>query len=313
MAEKILITPKSFKTYKEKAYGLIKEKGFEIIENTLGRTMSEKEIIDCAKKEVAGIIIGVDPLSADVLEQCRDLRAVSKYGTGMDNIDLKKAEELGIKVKNAIGTNNISVAELTIGLMFAAARRIPTVAMQVRQGRWDRLLGCELAGKRIGLIGGGRIGKEVAKRARGLEMEVSIFDPFFNDEEFLLKYSVKRCQSFETIISESDIVSLHVPLTTDTKGMINSSTFRAMKPGAFLINTSRGELVNEEDLYAALVNGVIAGAAQDVFSAEPPGKDERLLKLDNFILTSHIGAFTSEAVEKMVMVSTRNLLEMLCS
>lgn len=139
-------------------------------------------------------------------------------------------------------------------------------------------------------------------------MNVTIFDPYFNDNEFLQKYDVKRCFSYEELFSMSDVISLHVPATMETKGIINQRTIDLMKPSTLIINTSRGELVNEEDLYMALLNKRIAGAAQDVFSSEPPGKDEKLLKLDNFILTPHIGAFTHEAVEKMVMVSTQNLL-----
>lgn len=311
MSKKILITPKSFKNYKSKAYPLLEEKGYIIIENTLGRTMTEAEIIDCAGQGVVGIIVGVDPLPASVLEKCKNLAAISKYGVGMDNIDLEKAKELGIKVKNALGTNNISVAELAVGLMFTMSRSIPRIVSSVKNGSWDRVIGCELTGKKLGLIGGGQIGKEVAKRAYGLEMSVAIYDPYFTDSEFLSKYGITRYHNLYEILSGSDFLSLHLPVTNETKHMINKDTLALMKPGSILINTSRGELVDENALYEALVNGKIAGAAQDVFSSEPPEKDEKLLKLDNFILTSHIGAFTHEAVEKMAMVSTRNLLEML--
>lgn len=311
MSKKILITPKSFKNYKSRAYPLIEARGYEIIENNLGRTMTESEIIDYAKQDVVGIIIGVDPLSAAVLEQCKDLIAISKYGVGMDNIDLEKAKELGLKVKNALGTNTISVAELAISLMFSMARNIPKISVGVKNGSWDRVIGCELTGKKLGLIGGGQIGKEVAKRARGLEMSVTIYDPYFNDDEFLSKYEITRCFNINEILSGSDFISLHVPVTNETKHMINDDAFSLMKPSTILINTSRGELVDEEALYKALNNAKINGAAQDVFSSEPPDKDNKLLKLDNFILTSHIGAFTNEAVEKMAMVSTCNLLEML--
>ncbi|MCX8130612.1 MAG: phosphoglycerate dehydrogenase [Clostridia bacterium] len=311
MSKKILITPKSFTTYKEKAYPLIKEKGYEIIENTLGRTMTEQDIINLASQNVVGIIVGVDPLPSQVLSACKDLKAISKYGVGMDNIDLNSAKELGIKVKNAIGTNNVSVAELAIALMFAAMRNIPPTSAGVKAGGWGRVIGYELTKKKLGLIGGGQIGKEVAKRARGLEMDVTIYDPYFNDTAFLEKYGISRCSDINDIFRNSDVISLHLPATPETKGLINKQSLEIMKPSTFVINTSRGELVDEAALYEALVNGRIAGAAQDVFSNEPPSKDEKLLALDNFILTPHIGAFTREAVEKMVMVSTQNLLDML--
>lgn len=311
MKKKILVTPKSFKNSKHKAYPLLEEKGYEIIENTTGRTLTENEIVELAKEGVEGIIVGVDPLSASVLEQLKDLKAISKYGVGMDNIDLNRAAELGIKVKNAVGTNSVSVCELAIGLMFTMARKIPLHSAEVKNGGWDRSMGFELTGKKLGLVGGGQIGREVAKRVRGLEMEVTIYDPYFKDEAFLSKYQVAKTDSLDELLSQSDIVSLHLPATSETKHMINSRTLGLMKPTAILINTSRGELVDEDALYEALTTGKIAGAAQDVFSSEPPAKDEKLLKLDNFVLTPHLGAFTGEAGEKMAMVSTRNLLELL--
>lgn len=311
MSQKILITPKSFRNYKEKAYPLLEEKGYDIVENTLGRTMTEAEIINIAKQGVVGIIIGVDPLPAAVLENCKDLRAISKYGVGMDNIDLVKAKELGISVMNAQGTNSISVAELAIGLMFTMSRSLSRVTSGVKSGSWDRFIGCELTGKKLGLAGFGQIGREVAKRARGLEMSVTVYDPYFKDDAFLNSRGITRSGSLEELFSASDFISLHAPVTNETKHMINSGTLALMKPNCFIINTSRGELVDEEALYKALIKGKIAGAAQDVFSAEPPARDEKLLKLENFILTSHIGAYTHEAIEKMAMVSTMNLLEML--
>lgn len=308
---KILITPKSFQAYKSKAYPLLEAKGYEIIENRSGRTLTEDEIIASAKSDVVGIIIGVDPLPARVLEQCRSLKAIAKYGVGLDNIDLDKAKHLGIKVKNAAGTNNISVAEATIALMFTIARHVYPAILSVKNGGWDRVMGYELTGKKLGLIGGGQIGKEVAKRARGLEMQVAIYDPYFNDANFLTRYDINRAHCLQDIFSLSDFISLHVPATPETKGIIGKEALQSMKPTAFLINTSRGELVDEEALYEALTKGLIAGAAQDVFTSEPPAKGEKLLTLDNFILTSHLGAFTHEAVERMAMAATNNLLEML--
>lgn len=308
---KILITPKSFKNYKEMTYPLLEAQGYEIVENSTGRTLTEDEIIELAKEDIRGIIIGVDPLPGRVLRSCRDLKAVSKYGVGLDNIDLKAAEALGIKVKNAVGSNNVSVAELAIALMFEAARRVSVLGANVRKGSWDRVKGMELTGKTIGIIGGGQIGREVAKRAKGLYMKVLIYDPYFNDAEFLRAYGIDRTESLQDTLAQSDIISLHLPLTPETKNMINSKTLQLMKSSAILINTSRGELVDEENLYEALRNKVIAFAAQDVFSKEPPSPDEKLLTLDNFVLTPHAGAFTSEAVERMALYSTRNLVEML--
>lgn len=311
MVKKVLITPRSYSAYKHIAYPFIKEKGYEIIENTYGRTLTEDEIINLAGYGVVGIIVGIDPLPARVLEACKDLKAISKYGTGLDNIDLEKAKELNIKVDRAVGTNNLSVAELAIGLIFTMARKIPCISNRVKEGSWDRIMGCEVFNKQLGLIGCGQIGMEVLRRALGLGMKVLIYDPYIENEEIFNNPSVQRCQSLDELCKESDFISLHAPLTEETRHIINKERLEIMKPTAILINTSRGELVDEDALYYALINKKISGAAQDVFSKEPPSKDNKLLKLDNFILTSHIGAYTKEAVERMVLVSTKNLLRML--
>jgi D-3-phosphoglycerate dehydrogenase len=311
MSKKILITPKSFKNYKEKAHMMLQEHGYEIIENNLGRTMTENEIIEAAQDNVVGIIVGVDPLPANVLDQCKNLRAISKYGVGMDNIDLKRADELGILVKNAVGTNSISVAEHAIALMFASARHLPAVVTGVKSYGWDRSIGFELTNKNLGVVGGGQIGKEVAKRAVGLGMMVTIYDPYFNDQEFLENYGVHREEELEEVLKGSDIISLHLPATEKTKRLINAETLKIMKPTAVLINTSRGELVDEAALYDGLVNHEIAVAAQDVYSSEPPEQGDPLIALPNFILTPHVGAYTHESVERMAMVSTENLINLL--
>lgn len=311
MAKKVLITPKSFQKYKQKPIEMLEAAGYEVILNTTGRTLTEDDIVDTAKVGVVGIIVGVDPLSARVIDSCRDLRAVSKYGVGMDNIDLDRAAELGIKVKNAVGTNSISVAELAIGLMFESARRLSEHIKTVKSFRWDRTMGIELSGKRLAVIGGGQIGKEVAKRCRGLQMDVTIYDPYFKDPEFLVEYGVERSEDFDALIRSADVVTLHLPATEETKHMMDADVFSKMKPTAILINTARGELVDEQALYEALSRGQIAVAAQDVYSKEPPEEGDPLLSLPNFLLTPHLGAFTKEAVERMAVRSTENLLEML--
>lgn len=308
---KILITAKSFKNYKEKTYELMESLGYEIIENSTGRTLTEEEIIEIAKEGVHGIIVGVDPLTERVLSSLKDLRAISKYGVGMDNIDLAAAERLGIKVKNAVGSNNVSVAELAIALMFESARRVSLLNSNVKQGKWDRVSGIELTGKVLGVVGGGQIGKEVMIRGRGLGMEVLLYNPNYRDIDFLEKNNVTLCKDLEELLSKADIVSLHCPLKPETRHMINAETISKMKPTTILINTSRGELIDEEALFEALKERKIAFAAEDVFSKEPPEGDEKLLTLDNFILTPHAGAFTKEAGERMAIYSTNNLMELL--
>lgn len=308
---KVLITPKSFHKYKDAAYPLLKKHGYEIIANDTGRTLSEDDIIERAGEDVVGIIVGIDPISARVLESCKQLKAVSKYGVGLDNIDLAAAERLGIRVASAMESNNVSVAELAIALMFEAARKISKHVANVKSGSWERTLGMELAGKTLGVIGCGKIGREVALRAKGLYMNVILYDPYWKDPDFLQQHDMIQCDHLEAVLALSDIVTLHLPLTDETRGMIGKDSLQLMKPSAILVNTSRGELVDEDSLYEALAGGQLAFAAQDVFSKEPPDPDEKLLQLDNFVLTPHAGAYTAEAIEKMAMQSTRNLIRML--
>jgi D-3-phosphoglycerate dehydrogenase len=305
---KILITPRSFVKAKDKALELFKNYDFEIIENTTGETFNEEEMIDICS-DIDGIIVGVDPMTEKVLNSAKKLRAISKYGAGLDNIDLNIAKERGIKVERAVATNSTSVAELAVGLFFSIARSIESSARSVRNGGWGRTVGCELTAKTVGIIGLGSIGREVARMAHGLGMKIIGYDPYFNDEIYFKKMEIQK-KGLDELYANSDFISLHLPLTNETKHMINSETLSMMKKTAYIINTSRGSLVDEDALYEALVNGVIAGAAQDVFSKEPPGK-HKLLELDNFILTAHIGAQTKEAVERMAVQSTKNLIKML--
>ncbi|WP_129724767.1 phosphoglycerate dehydrogenase [Xylanivirga thermophila] len=306
--KKILVTPKSFSKARDKAYELLKDIDAEIMENNTGRTYTEEEMENLCK-DVDGVIVGIDPMNERVLRSARHLKAISKYGAGLDNIDLNTAQEMGIKVDRAVATNATSVAELAVGFMFTMSRYIVPSAICVKQGGWDRSIGRELTDKTVGIVGLGAIGREVARMTQGLGMKILAYDPYFNDKRTIEKYDISMVD-LEELFKKSDFITLHSPLTDETENMINKETLSMMKHTAYLINTSRGGLINEEDLYNALVVGTIAGAAQDVFSKEPAG-NHKLLSLDNFILTPHIGAFTKEATERMVVQSTKNLINML--
>lgn len=308
MKRKILITPKSFSNAKEKAMEILGKYEFEIVENTTGKTYSEEQMREFCS-DIDGIIVGIDPMSENVLRNAKSLKAISKYGAGLDNVDLKVAEELGIKVDRAVATNATSVAELAVGMFFSLARSIIPSAVSVKNNGWGRSIGRELTGKTVGIVGLGAIGREVARMSSGIGMSIVAYDPYFKDESFLSQYNIK-ISGLEELFSKCDFISLHLPLTEETENLINSKTLSIMKPSAYIVNTSRGGLIDEDALYEALSNGVIAGAAADVFSTEPAG-DHKLLTLDNFILTAHIGAFTKEATEKMVIQSTKNLIRML--
>lgn len=306
---KVLITPRSFSKSGADAVKLLKEKGYEVVENKTGKTYLRETMINLCK-DADGVIVGTDTMDEEVLRGSVKLKAISKYGAGVDNIDLKTAESLGIKVRRAAGANATSVAELAVGMFFAIARNIVSSAAAVKNGKWEKASGTGITGKSLGIIGLGCIGREVARMAFGLGMNIYGYDPYFNDNEFAQKYGIKTA-GLDDLFSASDFITLHLPLTDETKYIVNEKTLGLMKKTAFLINTARGELVDEDALYEALYKGTIAGAAQDVFSKEPPEVNDRFLKLNNFILTPHIGASTQEAVDKMIEISTKNLIEML--
>ncbi|WP_286680104.1 phosphoglycerate dehydrogenase [Tepidanaerobacter sp. EBM-49] len=309
MKKKILITPKSFFRARDKADEIFSQFDLDIVENNTGKTLTKQQMIELCS-DVDGVIVGLDPMDEEVLRNAKNLKAISKYGVGLDNINLKVAEELGIKVRKAEGTNTRSVAELTIGLFFALSRSIPKTVADVKDGRWDRTIGTEVGAKIVGIIGFGAIGREVARMASGLDMEIMAYDPYFSDAELTKAMNVKMT-NIDEILEKADFITLHLPLNEETNKIINSKTLSKMKQTAYLVNTARGELVDEDALYNALKNGIIAGAAQDVFSQEPPDKQNKLVALDNFILTPHIGAYTKEATERMVITSAKNLIEML--
>ncbi|MBZ4658819.1 MAG: phosphoglycerate dehydrogenase [Desulfacinum sp.] len=304
----VLITPKSYYEVRKEMEPLLK--GCRVIYNETGRTLTEEEMCRLASR-ADGILVGVDPVSRRVIESAPRLKAVSKYGVGVDNIDREALEERGIPLTTTPGANNVSVAELTVGLLFVLARNLYAAAAEVKAGGWSRVRGTELTGKTLGLVGCGGIGREVARRARGLLMKVCFYDPYFQEERFIREHELERLP-LEELLAVSDFVSLHVPLTGETRKLMNRERLERMKPGAYLVNTARGELVDEEALYWALSSGRLAGAACDVFSQEPPG-DHPLLRLDNFLLTPHVGAHTHEAVTRMAKAATENLLRLLAA
>jgi len=251
------------------------------------------------------VIVGTDQVTARVISAGRKLKVVSKYGVGLDAIDLDAASRAGVVVAYTPGTSQVSVAELTIGLMFALARNIPQHNQVVKSGCWERIVGVELTGKRVGIVGLGRNGFKVAKRARGLEMQVLYYDsvrrPDLEANDWLA-YAPLR-----VLLSEADFVTLHLPCTSETSHLIGRDQLRAMKRSAYLINTARGEIVNEAALAKALREGWIAGAASDVFSKEPP-IGSPLLGLDNFLACPHIGGATHEARQRTAIMAARNVV-----
>lgn len=306
MKGKILITPRAFAKNGMKEIEKLKQQGWEIHLNDTGKSYSHEEFVKYAK-DVDGIIIGVDIADREMLKSCKNLKAIAKYGVGVDNIDLDTAKELGIKISRTVGSNSVSVAEHTIALMFACAKRIVDGAINVKNGKWNKNYEIELMGKKIGIIGFGNIGRHVSRLAQGIGMNVCAYDVFPINEKYAKEHNIQIC-SLDELVRTSDVITIHTPLTPETKDMINAERLKEMKTTAIVINAARGGIINEADLYEALVNKEIFAAGFDVFSTEPPKTDEKLLRLDNFILTPHTASKTLEADMNTIKMSITNLI-----
>lgn len=309
MSYKILIATRSFGSTSSKPWDVLNQAECDLVRADMTQKMTEERLIELLQG-VDGAIIGVVPMTAHVLENAPHLKVVSMHGVGVDHVDLAAADRLGIVIANCLGSNDQSVADLTIGLMISIARNIPSVDSKLRQGGWGAHTGSELWKKTLGLVGLGRIGRNVARRALGFDMRVLAYDPYLKPGDLGELSGSIALVSFEAVLRDADYVSLHATLTDETRHMISKAQLDLMKPSAYLINTSRGALVDEDALYTALLQKHIAGAALDVFCDEPP-KGSPLLQLDNLVLTPHIGAHTNESIERMGVMAAENVLQVL--
>jgi D-3-phosphoglycerate dehydrogenase len=249
--------------------------------------------------EYDGLIIrSATRVTAEVIERADNLKAIGRAGIGVDNIDIEAATKHGVIVANAPESNTVAAAEHTLGLMLASARRIPAADSSLRDGEWKRSVfkGVEVSGKTLGLIGLGHVGAIVARGALGMGMRVLAYDPYVSEDR-MRQVNVERAETTDEVFERSDFVSLHVPRTPQTVGLVNEGTLAKMKPTAYLINVARGGIVDETDLYNALKEGTIAGAALDVF-AEEPTTESPIFTLPNVVVTPHLGASTAEAQDR---------------
>lgn len=246
------------------------------------------------------IIRNQTKVDASLLRSAKKLAVIGRAGVGLDNVDVAAAVQAGVIVTSTPDQNAISVAELAIGMMIALARNLPLADADTKQGNWNRrrFWGTELYGKTFGIIGAGRIGFLTARRAQALGMKILACDPFMSRDNVLLQELNAELVSLEGLLARADVVSCHLPSTPKTIKLLNGSCFAHMKPTAIFLNTSRGQVVDEEGLLAALQSGKIAGAALDVRAAEPPVVSE-LEKMPNVLLTPHIGALTYEAQDRV--------------
>ena len=304
---KILVTPRSLTKEGHPTLDLLTQAGYEVIFATPGKAPEEAELL-CLLPGCVGMLAGIEKISAKVLDAAKELQAISRNGTGIDNIDLAAAERLHIEILRAEGANARGVAELTIGLLFALIRALPYSDAQMKAGKWNRKKGIELAGRTLGLVGCGKIGKLVAQMALGLGLHVRAYD-MFPDAAFAPAAQF-AFTSLADIYQQADVISFHCPPLPDGKPLITAETIARMKPGVYLINTARAGLIDADAVLAGLQSGHIAGLATDVYEQEPPAAHPLFLH-ENVITTPHIGGFTTESIENATGVAVANLLQYL--
>lgn len=288
---------------------LIQSAGLEL-DNRPG--LKDADLLAAVQAADGMIVRSETKVTAALLEKPGKLRAIVRAGVGVDNIDVAAATRRGIIVMNTPGANTTSTAEHTITMMMALARHIPAADASLRQHKWERakLVGTQLAGKTLGVVGLGRIGREVARRAAGLDMNVIGFDPFFSPD-FAGKLGIETAPDLASMLPRVDFLTVHTPLSPETTNLIGAAQIAAMKKGARLINCARGGIINEEALADGLKSGQLAGAALDVFVTEPPPPDHPLLKLPNIVMTPHLGASTTEAQETVALEAAQLLIDYL--
>lgn len=306
MKKTVLVTATNYSALCAEAKQLLETSGFHIIENKLGRPFTFEELA-IVVPVVDAVVAGVDTWDEPVFKLAPNLKLIARFGVGVDNIDLDKAKQYGVKVTNVPAGNANAVAELTIGLLLSAIRNIPLLHESARQGEWNRAVGLELAGKTVGLLGFGNIAQMVAKKLSGFEVNVIAYDKFPNEEK--AKQLGVEMVSLEDVLRRGDIVSMHLPSLAETRRMMSVRQFDMMKPTAYFINTARGALVDEQALYEALRAGRIAGAAIDVYESEPVSADNPLFRLDNIVTTPHTAAETYETYRRVGLATARAIVD----
>ena len=308
-AMKILLTTTSFQDTPGPHHEALKKSGFEIV--TARGPLSEAEMLEFAKAGFDGFLNGDDVITAAVIDAALPkLKVIAKYGIGLDSIDVKHATAKKIPVLFTPGVNHTTVAEHCFGLMIALAKHFWPHLRSTKKGEWKRITGNELYGKKIAVLGMGRIGKEVIKRARAFDMKSVGYDVYW-DENFAKEYDVPRAGTVLEAVRDADVVSLHMNLDDKNRGMFNKDLLSKMKKGAWLINTARGGLVVEEDIAEACKSGHLGGYGTDVLDKEPPAADHPFREIDNIIVTPHVGSRTLESVERQAMRAVLNLVNFL--
>lgn len=298
---KIAITTSSFAVYSQEPLDLLTAAGLEYVLNPHGRKLTAAEVVDLCR-DVEGVVAGTEPLNWEVLKALPKLKAISRCGVGMDNVDLNAAKELGVKVRNTPDGPTRAVAELTLGFVLDLLRQVTLMDRELRSGVWKKRMGRLLLGKRVGVVGFGRIGQSVGALLAAMGADIAYTDP-------VVDLTTHPRMSLEELMAWSEIVTLHCSKPKGQAFLIGGKELDMLPEGALLLNVSRGGLVDEAALYERLKSGRLAGAAVDVFNEEP--YDGPLRSLPTAILTPHVGSYAREGRVQMELDSVRNLLEAL--
>ena len=298
----VLITPRSLTRERHPAFSLIENAGHTIVTSAPGVQPSEEELLKLVP-DIDGYLAGVEAIGAKVLEAAKNLKVIGRNGIGIDNIDIETAKRLNIKICPTPGANARGVAELAVALLFSLSRAIPYSDAQLKTKNWKRKKGMELEGKTLGLVGCGNIGRQVAAAASSLGMRINAFDPYPDNSFHPPAFT---WTSFEKVLTESDFISLHCP--AGEKPLIDGASIARMRQGAYLINTARAALIDEQAVLEGLENGRLSGYAMDVFPEEPPA-DFTLVRHESVIATPHIGGYTKESVDRATTGAIEQMLE----
>ncbi|EKN71683.1 hypothetical protein BABA_00720 [Neobacillus bataviensis LMG 21833] len=304
---KIISTSPTFGKYSKKPLELLSRNHCEVTFLSNQTPFFKTDFIE-ALKEADGLILGFENITDEILSNAPKLKIIAKHGTGVDNIDIVAAQKRGIVVANAQGANRHAVADFVFGTMLSISRKICESSNLVKRGDWQSIIGNDIYGKTLGVIGTGKIGKEVIRRAKGFNMDILAFDLY--PDRTLEQLNLVKYVSFDELIGTADIITIHADLSNKSASMIGKSEFDRMKKEALLINTARGGIVDEDALYEALYSKKIKGAALDVFQTEPLG-NHKLLELDNFFATPHIAGYSEEALVEVGFITARNIINVL--
>ena len=308
---RILLTTTSYQDTPGAHHALLEGSGFEVVRAR--GPLTEQEMLDLVRNEgpFDGFLNGDDHITPQVIDSALpELKVLAKYGIGLDAIDVAYATKQNLPVLFTPGVNHTTVAEHAFGLMISLSKHFWPHMRAVKSGQWKRMTGNELMGKNLAVLGLGRVGKEVIIRARAFGMNCSGYDPYW-DAEFAEQHQVMRCGTSDEAMAGADVISLHLPLTDETRGMLNKDSLSRLKQGALVINTARGGQVVEEDMAEACLSGHLGGYGTDVLGTEPMQAGHPFQEIDNIVITPHIGSRTFESVERQAMRATTNLIEYL--